>query len=135
MFKSLQEFSDILSNRSNWLCEYNIIRNVIKKKSILFDMKCCVFSRTDFVNTFNFHNVHCILEKKYNFYYENMLSRKFKPPCRQFYLSKNYCVNKKYWPSIYANKIKNMYDKRLGEFNYNLLNNILCTNSFCKNVK
>lgn len=136
VFKSLQEFSDILSNRSNWLCEYNIIRNVIKKKSILFDMKCCVFTRTDFVNTFNFHNgVHCILEKKCNFYYENMLSRKFKPPCHQSYLGRNYCVNKEYWPSIYTNKIKNMYDKRLSEFNYKLLNNILCTNSFLQKCK
>lgn len=55
-------------NGVNWSCEYDIIRNEIKKKSILFDMKCCVFTRTDFVNTFNFHSgVHCILEKKCNF--------------------------------------------------------------------
>lgn len=39
-------FSNIFSNRFNWLCKYNINRNVIKKKSILFDMKCCVFPRT-----------------------------------------------------------------------------------------
>lgn len=44
-------------------------------------------------------------------------------------------MNKEYWPSIYTNKIKNTYDKRLSEFNYKLLNNILCTNSFLQKCK
>lgn len=35
VFKSLQEFSDILTNRSTWLCEYNKIRNVMKKEYIV----------------------------------------------------------------------------------------------------
>lgn len=43
VLKALQEFSDSVPNRSNWLCEYNILRNVIKKKSILFCMKCCFY--------------------------------------------------------------------------------------------
>lgn len=55
-------FSNNFSNRFNWLCEYNINRNVIKKKSILFDMKCCVFPRTYSGNAFNF-GVHSILLK------------------------------------------------------------------------
>lgn len=42
--------------------KYNMNRNVIKKKSILFDMKCCVFPRTYSGNAFNF-GVHSILLK------------------------------------------------------------------------
>lgn len=51
VFKSLQDFWDILTNRYN--CENNIIRIVIT--SILFDMKYCVLTRFDFVNASNLH--------------------------------------------------------------------------------
>lgn len=64
-----------------------------------------------------------------------MLSRKFKPPCHQFYLSRNYCVNKDNWPSIYTNKIKNLYVNRLSEIIYNKRNNIFVAIFFLQKYK
>lgn len=34
VYRSLQEFSDILLNRSNWLCEYHVTQNVNKGKKV-----------------------------------------------------------------------------------------------------
>ena len=42
-FKTLQEFSDVLSRKSNWLCEYKILKTVTFKKSLSFDMTCCSY--------------------------------------------------------------------------------------------
>lgn len=93
-------------------------------------MKRYAYTRIDYINSFNFHNgVHFILVFTRNII---LLTRKFKPPCRQSYLSRNYSVNKEYLPSIYTNKIKNMYGKRLSEFKYNLFYKILCTIFFLK---
>lgn len=38
-FKTLQELSNDLKKKNNWLCEYNILKKVIKKKSECFDMR------------------------------------------------------------------------------------------------
>ncbi|XP_062574193.1 uncharacterized protein LOC134236030 [Saccostrea cucullata] len=135
-FKTLQEISNTLINKSNWLCEYKILKKVVTKQSNMFDMKCCIFTKTTPVNSFNFNSgLNCITDKKCKFFYENMLSKKFKYPCYQSILGRNFCVSKEYWCNIYRNKIKLMYDKRLSEFNYKLLNNILCCNSFLQKCK
>lgn len=34
---------------------------------------------------------------------------------------------KNFWFSVYIKKIKNMYNKWLGEINFNLFNNSLCS--------
>ena len=48
----------------------------------------------------------------------------------QSLFNKLFSVEKDSWNNIYKNKIKNMYDTRISEFNYKLLNNTLCCNSF-----
>lgn len=59
-----------------------------------------------------------------------MLHKKFKPPCYQSAFNNLFNIGRDNWKDIYERKVKNMYDKRLSEFNYKLLNNILNCNSF-----
>lgn len=44
-------------------------------------------------------------------------------------------VQQENWKIIYINKIKNICDKTICEFNYKLLNNLLCCNLFLHQCK
>lgn len=130
-FKTLQELSNDLKKKNNWLCEYNILKKVIKKKSACFDMKCCFYTKILKRNVYNFHKgTFDIFDKRCKFYYLNLLHKKFKPPCYQSAFNNLFNIGRDNWKDIYKRKVKNMYDKRLSEFNYKLLNNILNCNSF-----
>lgn len=66
------------------MCEYRIVRNAIYKKSLRFNMKCCQYIQKVSTGDFIFINgLHCIEDKKCKFFYENLLYKKFKPPCHQ----------------------------------------------------
>lgn len=113
------------------MCEYRIVRNAIYKKSLTFDMKCCQYIQKVSNCDFLFINgLHCIEDKKCKFFYENLLFKKFKPPCHQALFKRLFSVGKEYWNDIYKNKVKDIYDKRICEFNYKMLNNTVCCNSF-----
>ena len=45
----------------------------------------------------------------------------------------NICENS--WKNIYRNKITSSYDKCIAEFNYKLLNNLLCNNLYVSKWK
>ena len=64
-----------------------------------------------------------------------MLSKKFKNPCNQSYLSREFCMSKVLWRNIYKSKVPCMYDKRLNRFSYKLLNNIIGCNLFLEKCK
>ena len=94
-------------------------------------MTCCAYIQNIGKCYFNFVNgVHCIEDKKCNFFYDNLLFKKFKAPGHQFMYKKLFSVAQESWKDIYRNKVKDIYDKRICEFNYKLLNNTLCCNSF-----
>lgn len=56
---------------------------------------------------------------------------KFTKPCYQTRLSKEFEIHDtEQWKNIYVSKIKDVEDKQLSDFNYRLLNNILCNNAY-----
>ena len=68
-FKTLQDFSDVLRRKSNWLCEYKILKTVIFRKSLRFDMTCCSHIQPFLKHEFPFINgLYCILDKKCKFF-------------------------------------------------------------------
>lgn len=99
-------------------------------------MKCCQYilkvSNCDFLFI---NGLHCIEDKKCKFFYENLLFKKFKPPCHQAMFKRLFSVGKEYWNGIYKIKVKDIYDKRICEFNYKILNNTVCCNSFLLKCK
>lgn len=48
------------------MCEYELVRSAIYKKSLRFKMKCCQYNQKVFTDDFLFNNVrlHCIEDKK-----------------------------------------------------------------------
>ena len=58
-----------------------------------------------------------------------LLRNKFISPCYKTYLGRQFGINDKtHWEAIYIHKICDTYDNDISEFNYKLLNNLLCNN-------
>lgn len=55
-FKTLQNLSGALSRKSNWLCEYNILKTVIFRKSFRIDITCCLYLQNIFKHEFSLTN-------------------------------------------------------------------------------
>ena len=69
------------------------------------------------------------------FFHKKLLSKKNIKPCYQTVLRRKLNIKQAYWKQIYQCKICDMPDKRLAEFNYKLLNNILCNKAFLGKCK
>ena len=74
--------------------------------------------------------------KKCNFYYHMLLRNKFISPCYKTYLGRHFGISDKtHWEAIYIHKICDTHDNDISEFNYKLLNNLLCNNLFLSKWK
>lgn len=133
--RTLESLTNVLKDRSNWLCEYKTIISVLKSVLRKYD-----FANTKFVDKkigldFYFQTGYDNLYgKKCNFFYKNFIKKKFTKPCYQTKLSKEFEIHDtQQWEKIYVCKILEVEDKQLSDFNYRLLNNILCNNAYlCK---
>lgn len=67
--KTLNELSDILLKKCNWLCEYNILRNVIRQQCVTYDMTCSQYTKSNVEKSYTFHlGWHTITDKKCKFF-------------------------------------------------------------------
>lgn len=93
----------------------------------------CNFANTKFVDKkigldFYFQTGYDNLYEKKIIFFTKM---KFTKPCYQTRLSKEFEIHDtEQWKNIYVSKIKDVEDKQLSDFNYRLLNNILCNNAY-----
>lgn len=82
--KTLQVLSTIIQRKSNWLCEYKTLLSVIKPLCRKYD-----FTNVKYLNIKNemkFHfatGVSCLNYKKCQFFYKNLVHKKFVKPCYQ----------------------------------------------------
>lgn len=67
-------------------------------------------------------------------FYEIFVQKKFQPPIYQSFLSRTFDIEKMSWRHIYENKVKKMYEKKIAEFNYKLLNNLLCNRAYLQKI-
>ncbi len=133
---TLHRLSQTIQDKSNWLCEYKIIKSILNKRLLKFDTSNCHYTRHLIKRNFSFYTgFHNIVDKRCKFFYDNMLFKKFEKPCYQTILKREFSLEKEHWRNIYRNKIKQIYDKKVGEFNYKMLNNILCCNLYLHKCK
>ena len=136
-FYSIMHFSDIIINKSNWLCEYKVLRNIFGQLTTRFD--CAKSKYVNIVNRecFLIDNTYTnICEQKSNFFYHILLRKKFQKPCYQNILAREFDITgSNPWFHIYKRKIKDIFDKEIAEFNHKLLNNILCNNFYLSKWK
>ena len=69
------------------------------------------------------------------FLYEMFVQKKFHIPIYQSFLSRTLNIERSSWTSIYSLKIKEIFDKKVAEFNFKLLNNLICNNIFLRKIK
>ena len=134
--KSSEEILQKLVDRRNWISEYKKIMSAlkrgidkIKKTSYLIPNISNKFAFSFSTGYYNF------VEQKCSFFYRNLLHKKFQSPIHQSSLSREFMICKEDWIDIYSCKISSPVDKKISEFNYKLLNNILCNNFFLKKCK
>ena len=134
--KQLSDFSNCIRNKSNWLCEFKIISDVFKRLCKKYDFSNCNFINIQHTYKFLFYTGFVdVREKKCNFFYENFVNKKFCKPYYQRVLNTEFMIESVEWKYIYQCKLLDIPDKHLSEFNYKLLNNILCNNVFLSKWK
>lgn len=66
---------------NNWVCEYHILKKIIKIKSKRFDMKSCFYTKKAKKKYINFNKgAFDIVYKECKFYHVNLLQKTFNPP-------------------------------------------------------
>ena len=134
--KSSEEVLEQLIDRRNWICEFKLLKQVLKHAIDKIQKEMFVMPRINNKYTFNFRTgYYCFLDQKCSFFYKNLLDKKFQSPIHQSSLSREFDINKLDWSNIYSCKISSFSDKKISEFNYKLLNNILCNNHFLAKCK
>ena len=135
-FHSIMHFQNIIVNKSNWLCEYKVLKNVFARFSARFDG-----TKGQYINIVKKqHFLFCnkyedICTKKSYFFYDILLKRKFQKPCYQSILARDFDITGSIWQTIYDNKVKHILDRDIAEFNYKILNNLICTNYYLSKWK
>ena len=101
-FHSIVHFQDIIVNKSNWLCEYKVLKNVFTRFSAR-----CDCTKGQYINIVKKqHFLFCnkyedICTKKSNFFYDILLKRKFQKPCYQSILARDFDITVSIWQTIY----------------------------------
>ena len=74
------------------------------------------------------HNrVHCVKTMKSKFYYNILVKAKFVKNYMQSRWEREFDIQVNQWEGIYLQNVWETKDRKLGEFRYKLLANIICT--------
>lgn len=136
--KPLEFFSNILAQKNNLICEYFIMKNVFHKFKKQFDLGLAKHTTVIHRPQFLFHgNIYeSIDDKKCKFYYKIFRDHKFEKPYYIKKILKDLNIEGSEWiKNIYINKVVNMFDKQIADFNYKLLNNILISREYLSKWK
>ena len=117
-----------LVKKRNWLCEYNIMKFCLRRLCMKYEMY-----KTNFVNEICTHKIYfrksCIVnpkDYKCKLFYSILRDKKFDAPSHQSFLSRMFNIQRKSsWSAIYIQKISNIYDKKVAEFNFKMMHNLL----------
>ena len=135
--KPLEWFYDTLRMKNNILCEYKIMLHIFKHAMKVFHFQDIVYQNVKITSKFDFisrKNVD-ISDITSKILYEIFVRKKFHTPIYQSFLSRSLNIEQTSWFSIYSFKIQQIYDKKVAEFNFKLLNNLLCNKIFLKKIK
>ncbi len=121
-----------LTNKQNWISEYSMVKKVLTE--ILDDF---TFDTTNarYINIrpnwsiLAQNSYYYIKTQKSSFYYNILVKNKFIKNYMEDVWELNLDINMPNWKDIYNRKIWGIHDKKLAEFNYKVLCNILCTRS------
>lgn len=119
-----------LNNKSNWIVEYSIVKKAVRKYSELFRTGLARCINIKEIRHIVYNNKLCdIMTLKSKQYYNIMIHKKGSRSHMESVWSKEFKILKHpdVWSHIYNRKVKRFPVKKVGEFNYKILQNILCT--------
>ena len=125
-----------LKNKQNWISEYKIIKKTLKPyiKKYSFD-----FSKCKYINIKDIKegltlctgkNMVTISNKKSKFFYDILIEKRYCRPITEKTWQKEFTfiVSHSMWKDIYMRNFVKMIDKKLCEFRFKLLHNMLICN-------
>ena len=119
-----------LHNKSNWIVEYAIVKRAVKKYSEMFKTEMAHFVNIKNVSHLVYNNrFHDIMTFKSRDYYNIMIEKRKKRSHMESVWSREFHIlkHKDIWSSIYNRKVKQFPVRKIAEFNYKILQNILYT--------
>mgnify|MGYP000527767340 FL=1 len=129
-FYDMMYFTQKLVRKNNILCEYIMLRKAFKAYKEKFDCSYSKYVKIKHCVSFLFRNntVNSVNNVKHNFYYSLFIDKKFQKPIYEIRWRKIFNDTLCLWENVYIAKIKEIYEKRISEFNYKLLHGILNNN-------
>ncbi len=120
---------NILIYKRNWIAEFYKIKKVLKKQIRNFDTSLAKFINIkDNWDILVNNSKYSMKEQKSRFYYRILVDKKFDKNYMEKSWENSFYPNIN-WKSVYRNQVWGIQEKKIGEFNYKLLCNILCTRS------
>ena len=99
ILKYPDEIIRILENKSNWICEYKIIRAIFKKYEKQYDFSLIIYMKE---NSQNSRNRDTFTTK---YFYDIFLKKNITTPAIQIKYTKEFNLTKQDWVNIYMNKL------------------------------
>ncbi len=127
-----QELLNKLNIKRNWIREYFIVKNTFNPILMDLNFDTTLNNHVKIRNTWTIlvnNNIYCLKTQKSKFYYEILVKQKFIPNYMEEVWENNFNLTQPNWPAIYHSKIWKINDKKLAEFNYKVLCNIIYTRS------
>ncbi len=120
----------LIINKQNWISEYSRIKKIFKPIADKINPENATFVNIKSNWTILVGNtLSSIKIQKSTFYYNILVQRKFEKNYMEKIWMGKFDIQELNWGNIYYNQVWNIKDKKLGEFNYKLLCNIVCTRS------
>ncbi len=114
--------------KANWYSEFYKIKKIFRKLAEKHQTSLAHYVKIK--NTWTLlhkNNIYCIKTQKSKFYYNILVKKKAEPNYMHAKWEREFMIDPSSWTKIYEDRIWNIQDKKLAEFNYKLLNNIICT--------
>ncbi len=121
-----KELLDKLIIKTNWIIEYSIIKKVFHRFIHMFNVENARFINVKNPWTILVNNsLHSLRTQKSSFYYNILIRKKFIPNYMEGVWEREFQIEKTSWKKVYMSKIWKVVDRKLAEFNYKIICNIL----------
>ena len=123
---SPESFRAKLKSSRNWLIEYNIIIKILKKQVVSRQLSK-ITNPIHSIYLYANKKCHKIENQKSGFFYDILSSKKAETPPSERYWSRRLNIMTINWQAIYTSKIKNFPERKISEFNYKLIHNLVAS--------
>jgi hypothetical protein len=128
-----------LGNKKNWISEYTAVRKAVGKIGRKYDNK--YYAKYEHVD--DTIKIKCkvqsyvISQQKSKFFYQLLVEKLYSRPYMENSWSKQFEkeIDPKKWENVYLRRIKGLPDKKLSEFVYKLISNLVVCRSVLFNWK